>query len=182
MDWSFPPFAFSTPRFLRLTGWAGALLLGWAVAVPDASAAPVDQVVVNKTARKMMLLKDGEVIRTYRIALGANPVGHKQERGDERTPEGDYVLDYRNAGSKFHKSIHISYPNAADIAEARKRGVHPGGLIFIHGTPNRAPKNAVVQSLIKSVDWTDGCIAVNDREMDEIWTMVQNGTPIRIEP
>jgi len=166
------PLPVSRRRWLRAIILAGAFCL--VVGPANALAGP--------SARKMMLLADGKVIRTYQISLGANPKGHKRERGDERTPEGNYILDYRNSSSKFYKSIHISYPNAEDIAAARKRGVHPGGMIFIHGTPNEAPKNRVIQMLFKTVNWTDGCIAVSDRDMDEIWKLVRDGTPIRIDP
>lgn len=141
-----------------------------------------DLVVVKKGARKMMLMKDGKVLRTYRIALGAKPSGHKRQQGDERTPEGTYKLDYRNSGSKFYKSIHISYPNAKDVASAKARGVSPGGQIFLHGVPNGTPDNQIVQAALNRTNWTDGCIAVTNDEMDEIWKMVPVGTTIRIDP
>ena len=134
---------------------------------------------VDKSDRRLELLRKGTVLRSYRVALGNAPEGHKREEGDERTPEGRYVLDWRNPGSSFHKSIHISYPNAADRAAAKAAGRDPGGLIMIHGQPNGF---GWWSWLLQLVDWTDGCIAVTDAEMDEIWTMVDNGTPIEITP
>lgn len=131
-----------------------------------------DQVIVSKKDRKLELLYQGKVIRTYHVALGGSPVGHKTQQGDQKTPEGDYVIDFRNPRSQFHKSMHISYPNASDRAQARQRGVSPGGDIFIHGG---SPENNVR-------DWTWGCIAVTNAEIDEIWKLVPNGTPIAIKP
>lgn len=129
----------------------------------------------------MDLLIDDQPIRSYRISLGENPVGHKQQEGDERTPEGDYLLDWRNPNSSFYKSIHVSYPNAQDRARAKQRGVDPGGMIMIHGRPNWLT-SAVVAREYDGADWTDGCIAVTNEEMEEIWQLVADGTPIRILP
>ncbi|TIV98820.1 MAG: hypothetical protein E5V85_09940 [Mesorhizobium sp.] len=139
----------------------------------------VNLVRVEKSNRQLQLIGDGgRVLRSYDIALGGEPIGHKQQEGDERTPEGRYVLDWRNANSADHKSIHISYPNADDLAAAKARGVDPGGLIMIHGMPNGF---GWLGWLLQLVDWTDGCIAVTNPEMDEIWAMVANGTPIEIK-
>jgi murein L,D-transpeptidase YafK len=138
-------------------------------------------VVVNKTQRKMQLLKAGQVVREYRINLGDNPYGHKEREGDERTPEGDYILDWRNPRSMFHKSIHISYPNAEDKAAAQAMGVDPGGMIMIHGRPNYIDSPRI-RAEYDNRDWTNGCIAVKNHEMDEIWKVVRDGTPIRILP
>jgi murein L,D-transpeptidase YafK len=137
----------------------------------------VDLVRVEKSQRQLQLVGGGQILRSYAIALGGDPVGHKHREGDERTPEGRYVLDWRNPNSVAHKSIHISYPNADDLAAARARGVDPGGFIMIHGQPNDFGWMA---GLLQMVDWTDGCIAVTDSDMDEIWTMVADGTPIEI--
>jgi murein L,D-transpeptidase YafK len=137
----------------------------------------IDLVIVEKAARTMMLMSGGQVARRYAVALGDDPVGHKQREGDERTPEGRYVLDWRNPQSAFHRSIHISYPNERDRAAAA--GYSPGGDIMIHGQPNGY---GWWSWLLQMVDWTDGCIAVTDEEMDEIWDMVENGTPIEIRP
>lgn len=138
-----------------------------------------DLIRVDKSKRRMELLRKGEVIARYRISLGANPKGHKQQEGDERTPEGRYVIDWRNPRSKFYKALHISYPNAQDRREAARRGVSPGGAIMIHGIPNGWGWAA---AFLAPWDWTDGCIAVSDREMDEIWNAVRDGTPIEIQP
>ena len=138
-----------------------------------------DQVIVDKSDRTMHLLHKGRTLRVYNIAIGSNTIGHKQRRGDLRTPEGRYVLDYRNAQSGFYKSIHISYPNKADIAAAKEKKVDPGGGIYIHGLPATAiedPWN------YEPDDWTDGCIAVSNEAMDEIWELVPDGTPIEIYP
>jgi len=137
----------------------------------------IDKVVVDKSSRNMALLSQGEVVRSYRIALGDNPQGHKQQEGDERTPEGTYTLDYKNENSIAHRSIHISYPNAADKANVASRGVRPGGDIMIHGQMNGFGWLAKV---MQQRDWTNGCIAVTNKEMDEIMSMVDLGTPIEI--
>jgi murein L,D-transpeptidase YafK len=144
-----------------------------------AAAGIVDLVRVHKAERRMELLSMGEVVRSYAIALGGNPVGHKRQQGDERTPEGRYVLDWRNPNSCCVKSLHVSYPNAADEAAARQAGVSPGGMIMIHGPVNRL---RWFDWLLQMFDWTDGCIAVTEEEMLEIWDMVSDGTPIEINP
>lgn len=148
--------------------------------LPAAAATPADKidlVRVDKSERLMELMAEGKPVRSYSIALGDNPVGHKQRQGDERTPEGRYVLDWRNPKSAFTKSIHISYPNEADEEAARKAGIDPGGMIMIHGQPKGY---GWWSWLFQLFDWTDGCIAVTDEEMAEIWEMVPNGTPIEI--
>ena len=147
----------------------------------DAGAAlpKADKVLVIKSKRVLMLLKDGEIFRAYRVALGKNPQGRKIKAGDQKTPEGSYVIDSRNAKSRFHLAIHISYPNEADIADAQRQGVSPGGSIMIHGLPNGLAK---VDKLHSLQDWTDGCIAVTNTEMEEIWEYVADGTPIEIKP
>jgi len=139
----------------------------------------VDKVQVKKADRKMYLIKNNEIYREYNISLGDNPVGHKQQQGDERTPEGKYTIDYRNPKSAYHLSLHINYPNEKDRASARKRKVNPGGDIFIHGSPNGFSAFGVA---FKRTDWTDGCIAVTNTEIEEIWKLVKNGTPIEIFP
>ncbi len=141
----------------------------------------VDKVIVDKSKAKMFLLKNNKPIRKYKIALGGNPVGHKMQEGDMRTPEGLYNLEYKNAQSRFHKSIKISYPNAYDIARAQLMGVDPGGDIVIHGLPN-GMTDADVDARMLSENWTEGCIAVSNAEMDEIWRLVDLDTPIEIRP
>jgi len=138
-----------------------------------------DRVVVVKSSRTLRLLKDGQVLKEYKVALGTQPVGAKTRFGDHRTPEGTYVLDRRNAQSRFYRSIHISYPNADDRARARKLGTSPGGDIFLHGLMNGYGWLGQSHRL---KDWTDGCIAVTNDEMDEIWTLVPDGTIIEIKP
>ena len=140
-----------------------------------------DRVVVDKSERRLRLLYRGKVVREYPIALGDAPIGHKVQEGDERTPEGHYVLDWRNPNSRFYKSIHISYPNAQDRARAKALGVNPGGMIMIHGRPNYIHSKRVLAEYDRR-DWTDGCIAVNNEQMDEIWNAVPDGTPIDIFP
>ncbi len=136
-----------------------------------------DKVEVDKAARRLRLIHDGRVIREYVIALGAAPYGHKREEGDERTPEGNYFIDWRNPYSVAHLSLHISYPNAEDRARARAEGVDPGGDIMIHGLLNGWGWLGRLHALR---DWTNGCIAVTNIEMRQIWALVPNGTPITI--
>jgi murein L,D-transpeptidase YafK len=136
-----------------------------------------DRVIVLKKARTLQLLSQGKMVKTYKVALGGDPVGPKAKQGDHKTPEGIYVLDSRNAHSQFYKSIHISYPNLRDRAVARQKGVSPGGNVFIHGLPNGY---GAIGAAHRLRDWTDGCIAVTDEEMDEIWSAVSDGTPIEI--
>jgi len=141
------------------------------------ASALADKVLVLKGERKLLLMKGNEVLKTYTVSLGANPVGFKVREGDRKTPEGNYVLDRHNAHSQYHRSIHISYPNADDVARARKLGVSPGGELYIHGLPNDFHGDSEALG-----DWTEGCIAVNNAEIDEIWRAVADGTPIEIKP
>ncbi|MBP3345408.1 MAG: L,D-transpeptidase family protein [Alphaproteobacteria bacterium] len=141
---------------------------------------PADKILVQKSERKLYLLKNGEVLRSYHIGLGPNPVGHKTQEGDGKTPEGKYKINGRNPKSAYHLSLRVSYPNAEDKANAAKRGVSPGGDIMIHGLPNALSKLRAEKLLKK--DWTAGCIAVSDKEIEEIWRMVPNGTEIEITP
>ena len=137
----------------------------------------IDKVFVDKSERILQLLSGDKVIKTYHIALGDSPAGHKRQQGDERTPTGSYKLDYKNEKSSYYRSIHVSYPNANDKAQARKRGVSPGGDIMIHGQKNGFGHLAAVT---QKRDWTDGCIAVTNDEMDEIMSVYQAGMPIEI--
>ncbi|HUM05487.1 MAG TPA: L,D-transpeptidase family protein [Terriglobales bacterium] len=138
-----------------------------------------DQVVVVKSERTLTLLAHGKVLRTYKVALGGVPIGAKQQQGDHRTPEGHYILDRRNPKSRFYKAIHVSYPNDKERRAAAKRGLSAGGDIMIHGLPNGF---GWLGDAHRAQDWTDGCIAVTNKEMDEIWDMVPEGTPIEIKP
>ncbi|TDK44413.1 L,D-transpeptidase family protein [Antarcticimicrobium luteum] len=132
----------------------------------------VTSVVVNKGARSLYLLHHSEILEGYRVDLGFAPQGHKSAEGDGRTPEGTYLINRRNPNSDFHLSLGISYPNAQDVARARAMGKSPGGDIFIHGQP--------LAFRPKRPDWTAGCIAVKDREIETIYAMVRNGTPITL--
>ncbi len=134
----------------------------------------VTYIVVNKEARRMYLFHHDTVLKDYVIDLGFAPAGHKTVQGDGKTPEGDYFIDRRNPNSQFHLSLGISYPNAEDVARARAAGEDPGGDIFIHG-------ESKLWNLGKN-DWTWGCIAVTNSQMEDIYAMVRNGTPIRINP
>jgi murein L,D-transpeptidase YafK len=138
-----------------------------------------DRIVVEKSARTLTLMHGAKVLRTYKVALSREPVGAKQREGDHRVPEGEYVVDSKNPHSRFHLALHISYPNAADREKARKLGARPGGNIEIHGLDS---KYSWVGSLQRQLDWTDGCIAVTNPEIDEIWQMVPVGTPVEIRP
>lgn len=138
-----------------------------------------DRVLVVKSKSKLYLKKQGKILKQFHASFGANPRGHKQKKGDERTPEGKYILDYKNQDSRFYKSIHISYPNEADKKRAKKMGVSPGGYIMIHGQKNGFGRVAFIT---QHFNWTDGCIAVSNHAMDEIWLAVDVGTPIEIKP
>ena len=138
-----------------------------------------DRVLVVKKERTLQLLSHGHVIKSYKVALGGDPIGPKTRQGDHKTPEGVYVLDSRNAHSQFYKSIHISYPNAEQRAAARRNGVSPGGDVYVHGLPRGF---GYVGAAHRLKDWTDGCIAVTNEEIDEIWAAVPDGTPIEIRP
>jgi murein L,D-transpeptidase YafK len=158
------------------------LLLTLLAALPAAADPPLatpDLVVVEKANRVLTLYAKRKAIKTYRIALGGNPVGHKEQEGDSRTPEGRYVIDAKNPWSSFHLSLHISYPDRNDRRVARKKGVSPGGAIMIHGTPEGL---AMVQATGLMRDWTAGCIAVTNAEIEEIYRAVRTGTPIVIRP
>ena len=144
-----------------------------------ASYGEVNQLVIRKEERRLYLMANDQIVRSYRIGLGKTPKGHKLYEGDSRTPEGNYTIDYRNPNSDFYKSIRISYPNPKDRELAASWGLKPGGNIMIHGLPNDVGDMAFAY---KGLDWTDGCIAVTNEEMDEIWRLVDVGTPIRILP
>lgn len=166
-------------RIRVLTGAVSCLLVLAAVAQPSRTGLRADRVLVLKRERTLQLWSGGKIMKTYKVALGGNPVGAKTQQGDHKTPEGLYVLDSRNTHSQFYKSLHISYPNARDRASARAKGVSPGGDVFLHGLPNGY---RMVGAAHRLKDWTDGCIAVTDEEIDEIWAVVPDGTPIEIRP
>lgn len=138
-----------------------------------------DRIVILKSKRELQLWSNGALLKAYRVSLGAVPTGRKEHVGDHRTPEGSYVISGRNAKSKFHRALRISYPNADDRARAAALRVSPGGDIMIHGLPNGY---GWVGRGHLARDWTDGCIAVTDQEIEEIWTLVADGTPVEIKP
>ena len=138
-----------------------------------------DSLVVEKSLRRLTLWMGGLPVRTYDVALGGNPTGHKERAGDRRTPEGLYHIDARNPNSRFHLGLHVSYPNAQDIARARAQGVAPGGDIMVHGLPNGQGR---VGPLHRAFDWTNGCVALTDEEIEELFSAVPVGTPIRFLP
>ncbi len=138
-----------------------------------------DFVLVLKGPRRLLLLRERRVLRDYPVVLGKNPTGPKRRHGDGRTPEGRYLLDSRLENSRFYRSIHLSYPNDEDVEFARRAGIAPGGGVMIHGLPDGG---GWVGDAHRAFDWTDGCIAVTDDEMAEIWELVDDGTPIEILP
>jgi murein L,D-transpeptidase YafK len=139
----------------------------------------VDKILIEKSKRRLTLLNNNTEIKSYQVSLGMKPIGKKTEKGDERTPEGIYTIDRKKPNSSYHRALHISYPNAEDTAQAKARGVSPGGDIMIHGLPNGLESSDFYQT--KS-DWTLGCIAVNNIEIEEIFRLVPTGTTVEILP
>lgn len=163
---------------------AGAYIVGWDFLqigrqIPELVAAEqrADLITVDKSARTLTLSRGGAVLATYPVSLGFTPIGHKMREGDGRTPEGRYVIDFKNDRSRFHLALRVSYPNAGDSARARLQNVPPGGDIMIHGLRNGF---SWLGTLHLKRDWTDGCIAVTNREIQDIWARVAPGTPIDI--
>src|SRR5262245_40768185 len=163
-----------------VVGLASAILIyaNWPM-TPLPAGTRADSVLVLKNERKLILLRNNQTIKEYTVALGGEPQGKKTREGDEKTPEGRYQLDYRNPKSQAHLSLHISYPDQNDLADARLKGVRPGGAIMIHGLPNGY---GYLGRLHRMVDWTNGCIGVTNQEIEEIWRSVSDGTPIEIRP
>jgi len=145
---------------------------------------PITEVKVYKTSRVVKLLHQERIIRSYSMRLGFTPIGHKVQEGDGKTPEGQYILDWRNPKSAFYKSLHVNYPNAKDLATAKQLGVSAGGDIMIHGsaTNSQIEKLPSLMKYLPQNDWTWGCIAVRNVDMDEIWKLVDDGTMINIYP
>ena len=166
---------------IGFVGMIGAdfLQLGRTAPVLVAEEDQADLIRVDKAKRTLTLLRGPDIINTYQVSLGGAPSGHKSREGDGRTPEGRYLIDSKNARSHFHLALHISFPNADERVDAQRRGVSPGGDIMVHGLPNGL---GWLDKLHLKRDWTDGCIAVTNREMDEIWARVAKGTPIEILP
>lgn len=138
-----------------------------------------DRVVIEKSGRRLIVLQQGKLWKVYRIALGRAPVGHKEREGDNRTPEGLYSIDFHKKDSAFHRALHITYPNSNDIRLAHAKGIRPGGSIMIHSIRNGL---GWLGSLHTWADWTAGCIAVTNWEIEELWNTVPNGTPVEIRP
>ncbi|MFI8481612.1 murein L,D-transpeptidase family protein [Pseudomonas sp. NPDC078700] len=139
----------------------------------------VDKILILKSERKLQLISKGQPFKSYRVSLGKKPQGHKQFEGDQRTPEGIYWIDWRKTSDNYQLSMHISYPNARDQAAARNKGLSPGGMIMIHGTPI---DEEYPEWYFSSLDWTNGCIAMKNTDMREIWSLVKDGTLIEIRP
>jgi murein L,D-transpeptidase YafK len=139
----------------------------------------IDRIVVEKSARKLSILREGKPLKSYRVALGRNPIGPKQQEGDMKTPEGVYTIDYRNPTSDYHLSLHISYPSVEDVARAADRGIHAGFDIMIHGLPNG---RGWIGAFHRRQDWTAGCIALTDAEIEELWRVTPDGTAVEIRP
>ncbi len=167
-------------RLCRGLALAGAALIlpsaARAALVPDAAA---DRIVIRKSERKLTLWRDGSLLETYPVALGANPVGPKRREGDKRTPEGRYWIDGMNPRSRYYRALHISYPNEEDARLARAAGHAPGGDIEIHGLSRGFEDYDPAEF---TNDWTNGCIAVSNRALDEIWDRVRVNTVVEILP
>lgn len=146
---------------------------------PSPMKATVDKVLIEKNKRRLTLLNNNTPVKSYEISLGIKPTGKKTEKGDDRTPEGVYTIDRKNLKSSYHRALHISYPNSEDVAQSKARGVSPGGDIMIHGLPNGEESYEFYQT---KRDWTSGCIAVNNAEIEEIFRLVPNGTTVEILP
>jgi murein L,D-transpeptidase YafK len=156
-----------------------AVLLTAAYSTSATNASQADRIVVVKSTRTMTLLSGEKILKTYKVALGSVPAGPKRVEGDHKTPEGNYLVDFKKAQSQFHMALHISYPSVSDRDRARKLGARPGGAIMIHGLP---PAFAYLGPLHRQTDWTDGCIAVTDAEIEEIWKLVPVGARVEIRP
>ena len=150
-----------------------------ATAAPPQSAKHADRIIIEKSKRTLTLMNGATILKTYKVALGGQPVGAKQRLGDHRTPEGLYIVDQKKPVSQFYRALHISYPNARDRENARNLGVSPGGDVEIHGL---GTKFGWIGAAHLQMDWTDGCIAVTNEEIDEIYPLVAVGTPVEIKP
>jgi len=146
---------------------------------PAASGQKADRIIVVKSRHTMTLMAGGRSLKVYKVALGRGPSGAKEHEGDNKTPEGEYVIDQKNTKSRFHLALHISYPNADDKKRAHDAGLNPGGAVMIHGLESGLGWLGPIQH---DMDWTEGCIAVSNSEIEEIWRLVPTGTPIEIKP
>jgi murein L,D-transpeptidase YafK len=167
---------------LRLPGLALLLLFSIAEQCPARSIPPAlraDSILIVKHERKLYLMRDNQPLRSYRVALGLSPTGAKEHRWDFRTPEGHYVIDFRREHSHYFKALHISYPSAEDLKRSVALHVPAGGDIFIHGEPNRPTKPV---SYYKTRDWTNGCVALSDEDLQDVWDLTAGPTPVEIVP
>ena len=162
-----------------MSRWWAALLLGVLAGSALVDTAAIDKLLIHKQERRLEVISDGQVVRHYRIALGKQPLGHKQERGDNRTPEGIYSIDWRHHSPSYNLSLHLNYPNLKDRAGAWERGVDPGSMIMIHGTP---VDEEYPEWFFDGLDWTNGCIALDNRSMQELWDLAPDGTLVEIRP
>lgn len=162
-----------------MSRWWATLLLGVLAGSALADTATIDKLLIHKQERRLEVISDGQVVRHYRIALGKQPLGHKQERGDNRTPEGIYSIDWRHHSPSYNLSLHLNYPNLKDRADAWERGVDPGSMIMIHGTP---VDEEYPEWFFNGLDWTNGCIALDNRSMQELWDLAPDGTLVEIRP
>lgn len=153
-------------------------VLSHATASPDLAGTPVDKVLVIKSERQLHLVARGQTLKSYRVSLGKQP-GPKLREGDQRTPEGFYWINWRKTSDKFNLAMHISYPNANDLARAHAEGVSPGSMIMLHGTP---VDEEYPEWFFQTLNWTEGCIALSNEDMQEVWQLVKNGTLIEIRP
>lgn len=158
---------------------AAAVFPWLAPAQQKAPAQKADSILILKKDHLLELMAQGQVIRTYKVALGRGGLAAKEQEGDARTPEGHYFIDAKNQASAYHRALHISYPNAEDRIRTAKKGVSPGGAIMIHGLPNGL---GWIGSAHRLYDWTLGCVAVTDAEIEEIWNLVPVGTSVEIRP
>jgi murein L,D-transpeptidase YafK len=175
------------PVSLIRIGWIAAAIVASIVSAcaltpsdrPAGTPIKADSILILKKNHVLELISTGKVIRTYKVALGQGGLAPKEREGDARTPEGHYTIDARNAGSHYYKALHVSYPNPEDRKRAARLGIAPGGAIMIHGLPNGMGRLGATH---RATDWTLGCIAVTDEEIDEIWGLVPVGTPVEIRP
>ena len=159
--------------------WLLALVLTLGTCTSLMGSPAVDQLLIHKQERRLEVISHGSVIRSYPISLGRNPIGHKQQRGDNRTPEGIYSIDWRHRSPNYNLSLHLDYPNLKDRTAAWKRGVDPGNMIMIHGTPI---DDEYPEWFFQGLDWTNGCIALDNTSMQELWELVPDGALVEIRP
>lgn len=162
---------------LAVAGIAACSAYGYWPEAPLPEGAAAERLLIDKSERSLVLYSGGEAVKSYRVSLGRVPQGAKEREGDGRTPEGRYLIDYRKRDSDYHRALHISYPDAEDLRHAAELGVSPGGAIMIHGLPNGL---GWIGRFHRLWDWTEGCVAVTDEEMDELWRAVADGTPVEI--